>query len=103
MIQDILLVLVGVHLFCLIIAHICTWYYFARYNRLYPLNGFEPPISVIKPTKGVDYLAYDVFRGFCEQNYSGRYEVLFCVEDQTDPCVPVIQQIVREYPDNQWC
>src|SRR5690242_7962038 len=98
-VQVILLVLIGIYLLLTVLAHILTWYYFARYDRRYTLTGYEPPISIVKPTKGVDYLASDCFRRFCEQDYSNKYEVLFCVEERSDPCVPTIKQIVEEYPD----
>src|SRR3712207_7069257 len=45
----------------------------------------SPPVSVIKPVKGVDQSASGNFRGFCEQDYPSDYEIVFCVEGRDDP------------------
>lgn len=97
--QIILLVLIGLSIVSTVLAHVLTWYYFASYDRSYPLKGYEPPVSIIKPTKGVDQSALDNFRSFCEQGYSSPYEIIFCVEERSDPAVPVIRRIIEEYPD----
>lgn len=97
--QTILLVLVGVSIVSTIFAHVFTWYYFASYDRFYPLKGYEPTVSIIKPVKGVDQSALDNFRSFCEQDYSSAYEIIFCVEGRSDPSVPIIRSIIEEYPD----
>ncbi|KAB8144502.1 glycosyltransferase [Chloroflexia bacterium SDU3-3] len=82
----------------LILCHALTWLYFARYRRAFPPNDYAPPVSLIKPTKGVDQDALANFRSFCEQDYPSEYEVLFCVEDPADPVVPIIQQVIAAYP-----
>jgi ceramide glucosyltransferase len=37
---------------------------------------------------------------FCRQDYP-EYELIFCVTDQTDPSVPVIQRLIREFPEKK--
>jgi ceramide glucosyltransferase len=81
------------------VSHVLTWYYFARYDRIYLSKGTNPLVSVIKPVKGVDQSAEENFRSFCEQNYPNGYEILFCVEGRADPAVSVIEEIIEEYPD----
>src|SRR3954447_5688799 len=97
--QIVLLVLIVLSIVGTVLAHVLTWYYFATYDRAYPSKGYEPPVSVIKPVKGVDQSALDNFRSFCEQDYSGDYELIFCVEGRSDPIVPAIRRIIEEYPD----
>jgi len=94
-----LLALVALSLLSTLLSHVFTWYYFASYDRRFPTKGHAPPVSIIKPTKGVDQSALDNFRSFCEQDYPNDYEILFCVEGSLDPSVPVIRRVMQEYPD----
>jgi hypothetical protein len=96
--KAVLLALVAFSLLSTLLSHVFTWYYFASYDRRFPTKGQVPPVSVIKPTKGVDQSALENFRSFCEQDYPNDYEVLFCVEGDSDPSVPVIRRIMQEYP-----
>ena len=40
----------------------------------------------------------DAFRGHCNQNYSGAYELLFGVSSLSDPAVVAVEQLQREFP-----
>jgi ceramide glucosyltransferase len=101
MVQGALLVLVGCHVVWTVFMHFCTWTYFAGRRYSDPARTYEPTGSIIKPTKGVDQSALKNFRSFCEQEYGGDYELLFCVEESSDPAVAVIRRIMAEYPDKR--
>ena len=57
-----------------------------------------PPISVLKPLKGLDDNLFDNLESVCLQDYS-EYEVIFSLQDHNDPAYKVARRIKDKYPD----
>lgn len=79
-----------------VVAVVATIHFFSR-ERKKALGAYTPPISVLKPVRGVDFASYENFKSFCLQDYP-EYEILFCVNDLSDEAVPLIRRLTEEFP-----
>jgi len=82
-----------------LLATLAAWRFFRR-ERARVLPDYTPPISVLKPVRGVDFGSYESFASFCRQEYPD-YEILFAVNDDQDPAAPLIQRLVGEFPERK--
>ena len=56
-----------------------------------------PPVSILKPLKGIDPEIAESFRTLAEQNYPD-FDLIFGVSDSTDPACEVVRNLQEKYP-----
>ncbi len=81
------------------LAVFSCWRFFRRPSRRAAV-GFTPPVSILKPIRGLDPDAWENFASFCRQDYP-EYEMVFCVGDREDPALPLIDRLMREFPQSR--
>ena len=73
----------------------CGRVYFGRPRSS---SGHTPPVTMLKPVKGMDAESLDNFSSFCRQNYP-CYQLVFAAACPDDPAIPVIERLRELFPD----
>lgn len=97
--RDALLLLALIPFLYLIVAILAAHRFF-RSDPAAPAASLPerlPAISILRPIFGLDREVYENYASFCRQSYP-EFEMLFCVSDETDPAVPVIQKLIADFP-----
>jgi ceramide glucosyltransferase len=93
-----LLLMAAAPLVYYILSLFCVFEFFRRGRRgTATSRGYAPPVSMLKPVRGMDHGAYENFASFCLLDYP-EYEILFAVADTDDPVIPVIEQLKKDFP-----
>ncbi len=61
-------------------------------------SGEFPPVSVLVPLRGADFLASQNYASLCRQDYP-EFEIVFGVLDSRDSALPVISGLKSEFPN----
>src|ERR1700733_3730127 len=74
-----------------------AWRYFAI-PLAAPDPGFCPPVSILKPVRGLDPDANANLVSFCQLDYP-EYEIVFCIDGDDQPVVAAIEELRRAFPE----
>src|SRR5512136_1482606 len=67
------------------------------FNRKKETAGHLPPVTILKPVKGMDAESFDNFASFCRQDYP-EFQIVFCLASPQDPAIPVIDMLRAAFP-----
>jgi ceramide glucosyltransferase len=80
-----------------LIALYSSWRYFQE-PEIVPDPAFTPPVSNLKPMRGLDPDAYENLSSFCRQDYPD-YEIVFCIDPDDDAVLSLIEKLKRDFPE----
>ena len=74
--------------------------FFWHTNKSSQNLDFTPPVSNLKPIRGLDAEAYENFASYCNQDYPD-YELLFGIGDGDEAVLDVIERLKRDFPERR--
>src|ERR1700734_1360148 len=78
------------------IALYSSWRYF-RKPASSPDASFTPPVSILKPIRGLDPDSYQNLASFCRLDYP-EFEIVFCVDPDDDSVLSVLAKLTNDFP-----
>ena len=57
-----------------------------------------PPVSILKPLKGIDPEMWESFCSHCDQRYP-QFQLIFGVSDPADPAIDLVRKLQAKYPN----
>ncbi len=97
--KDIFLVIAAIPFIYYLISIYSSWRYF-RQPPSAPDESFTPPVSILKPFRGMDPDAYENLASFCRLDYP-EFEIVFCVDPDDEAILSVLARLATEFPQRR--
>ena len=96
--REVFLAIAAIPCIYYLIALFSSWRYFAQPD-VQAEASFTPPISILKPIRGLDLDAYENLASFCRLDYPA-YELLFCVDADDESVLSVLAKLTASFPQS---
>ena len=96
--SEIFLAIAAIPFIYYLIAIYSSWRYFRQTAVVSSPDGsFKPPVSILKPIRGLDPDASENLASFCRLDYP-EYEVVFCVDPDDAEVLAVLAKLTADFP-----
>src|ERR1700693_451007 len=95
--SDVLLAIAAIPFIYYLIAIYSSWRYFQK-PVTEPDGSFTPPVSILKPIRGLDPDAAENLASFCRLDYP-KFEIVFCVDPDDEAVLSVLTKLMADFPD----
>jgi ceramide glucosyltransferase len=95
--RDIFLGICAIPFIYYLISIYSSWRYF-RQPAAAPDPGYAPPVSILKPFRGVDPDAYENLASFCRLDYP-EFELVFCIDADDTAIQEAIARLRADFPE----
>jgi len=94
--SDIFLAIAAIPFIYYLIAIYSSWRYF-RQPVSAPEASYTPPVSILKPIRGLDPDAAENLASFCRLDYP-EFEIVFCVDPDDHAVLAVLAKLTADFP-----
>src|SRR5580704_13841590 len=94
--KDIFLLIAAIPFIYYLVAIYSSWRYF-RQPASVPDPSVTPPVSILKPFRGLDPDAYKNLSSFCRLDYP-EFEIVFCIDPDDAAIQSVIARLIADFP-----
>jgi ceramide glucosyltransferase len=95
--SDVFLAIAAIPFIYYLIAIYSSWRYFQQPAST-PDESFTPPVSILKPIRGLDPDAAENLASFCRLDYP-EFEIVFCVDPDDEAVLSVLAKLTADFPE----
>jgi len=95
-IKDVFLAFAAIPFIYYLISIYSSWRYFQQPASAADAS-FTPPVSILKPFRGLDPDAYENLASFCRLDYP-EFEIVFCIDPDDEAIQSVLARLTLDFP-----
>src|SRR5277367_3653081 len=97
--KDLFLAIAAIPFIYYLISIYSSWRYF-RQPPSAADPSFTPPVSILKPFRGVDPDACENLASFCRLDYP-EFEIVFCIDPDDEFIQSIVARLTAEFPQTR--